>query len=83
MHEMIEKFENEAETQLSGDQDLIQQLIPDAIPEDRNESYLKAFRQAEHHLKIMTPRIIDMKTNQFLRFKQKLLVQSMEHQPPK
>ena len=78
MHGIIDKIESDAEAQLPSDQRFVDQLIPDAKNEGRSETYLKALRQAEHHLNKLTPRIIDMKTEQFLRLKRNLLVQSIE-----
>ena len=78
MHGIIDKIESDAEAQLPSDQRFVDQLIPDAKNEGRSETYLKALRQAEHHLNELTPRIIDMKTEQFLRLKRNLLVQSIE-----
>ena len=77
MHEHIEKFEKEAEDQLSRDQLLAHQLTFTAEDGDKCDSYLKAFRQAKKHLEAMTPRIIKMKTQQVLRYKEKALTQSL------
>jgi len=38
---------------------------------------LKALRQAEEHLEAMRPRIIKMKTQRVLRYKEKVLAQSI------
>ena len=53
MHENIEKFEKEAEDELSTDQLLAHQLTFTAEGEDKCDSYLKALRQAEKHLEVM------------------------------
>ena len=77
MHENIEKFEKEAEDEQSRDQLLAIQLAFTAEGEDKSDSYLKALRQAEEHLEAMRPRIIKMKTQRVLRYKVKVLAQSI------
>ena len=76
-HENIEKFEKEAEDGLPRDQLLAIQLARTAEGEDKSDSYLKALRQAEEHLEAMTPSIIKMKTQRVLRYKVKVLAQSI------
>ena len=78
MHDRIEEYEIEAENELPAQKLFAHQLALTAEFANKDETYLKAFSQAEHHLKEMTPRIIDMKIQHVMRLKQKLLLQSME-----
>jgi len=78
LNDKIEEFQQEAEDELPPDQLHVHQLAFSAESEIKDETYLKALRQAEAHLEKMTPQIINMKTQQLLRQQQKLLAQSME-----